>query len=167
MSDVSKLLRSLTKNEQCKQIAQVAHKKWATMSASLRSLIKNERPWTNCSGRSPKMSDWANCSLFRANRSFAWFFAKNKRFARKTNERIPSPAVRTGLNWIALCQYLEDIDWIAFCFCLKDIDWLNSTLLYSGSFLPVKPWQPWMELTANRFRWTIIPPPPQGPVFPH
>ena len=128
------------------RFAQVAHQKWATMNELLRPLTK--------------MSEWANCSLFRANRSFAWFFAKNKRFARKTNERIPSPAVRTLLNWIALCQYLEDIDWIAFCFCLKDIDWLNSTLLYSGSFLPVKPWQPWMELKANRFRWTIIPPPP-------
>ena len=35
VSDVSKLLRSLTKNEQCERIAQVAHKKRAIMSASL------------------------------------------------------------------------------------------------------------------------------------
>ena len=53
MSDVSKSLRSLTKNERWEQIAQVAHQKWATMSDflrsltkmsdSLRSLTKNER----------------------------------------------------------------------------------------------------------------------------
>ena len=43
LSDMSKLLRSLTKNERCEQIAQVAHQKWAM--------------WANCSGRSPKMSD--------------------------------------------------------------------------------------------------------------
>ena len=29
MSNVSKSLRSLTKNEQCEQIAEVAHQKWA------------------------------------------------------------------------------------------------------------------------------------------
>ena len=43
VNDVSELLRSLNKNEQCEQIAQVAHQKWATMSKSLRSLTKNER----------------------------------------------------------------------------------------------------------------------------
>ena len=31
----------------------------------LRSLTKNERPWANPLGRSPKMSKWANCSFFR------------------------------------------------------------------------------------------------------
>ena len=39
MSDVSESLRSLTKNEQCEQIAHVAHLKWITMSKLLRSLI--------------------------------------------------------------------------------------------------------------------------------
>ena len=43
VNDVSELLRSLNKNEQCEQIAQVAHQKWATMSKSLRSLTKNEQ----------------------------------------------------------------------------------------------------------------------------
>ena len=43
VSDVSESLRSLTKNERCEQIAQVAHQKWAM--------------WANRSGRSPKMSD--------------------------------------------------------------------------------------------------------------
>ena len=44
MSDVNELLRSLTKNERCEQIAQVAHKKLAAMSDSLRLLTKNEQP---------------------------------------------------------------------------------------------------------------------------
>ena len=46
MSDVSELLRLLTKNERCELIdlvAQVAHQKRAIMSKSLRSLTKNER----------------------------------------------------------------------------------------------------------------------------
>ena len=42
MSDVSESLKSLTKNEWCEQIAQIAHQKWATMSKLLRSLTKNE-----------------------------------------------------------------------------------------------------------------------------
>ena len=40
VSDVSKSLRSLTKNE---RFAWVAHQKWAPMSKALRSLTKNER----------------------------------------------------------------------------------------------------------------------------
>ena len=43
MIDVSKSLRLLTKNERCEQIAQVAHKKLATMSNLLRSLRGNEQ----------------------------------------------------------------------------------------------------------------------------
>ena len=71
VSYVSELLRSLTKNEGCEQIAQVSHQKWATMSNSLRSLTKNEQ-----------MSE---SLVFWANRSFAHFFAKNKRFAQRTD----------------------------------------------------------------------------------
>ena len=60
------------------QIAQVAHHKWA-----------------NCSGCSPKMSEWANCLFFWVNHSFAhyspFFHKKNYQFAQKTNERIPNP----------------------------------------------------------------------------
>ena len=108
---------SLFFNERCEQISQVPHQKWAMwanrsgcssimsdVSESLRSLIKNERPWAIRSGRSQKMSDhepiapgahqeWANERIARiwANRSFAPFFAKNKRFTQKTDERIPSP----------------------------------------------------------------------------
>ena len=72
------------KNEWCERIAQVAHQKWATRSDLLTSLRGNERYWANRSGRSPKMSEWVNCS-------FAHFWAKNEQFTRKTDERIPSP----------------------------------------------------------------------------
>ena len=43
VSDVSKLLRFLTKNERCEQMAQAAHQKWATMSELISSLTKNEQ----------------------------------------------------------------------------------------------------------------------------
>ena len=64
VSDVSESRISLKSNEQCEWIAQVAYQKWATMSNSLRSLRGNEQSWANCSGRSPKMSEWGNHSLF-------------------------------------------------------------------------------------------------------
>ena len=64
--------------ERCEWIAHFAQIKWAM--------------WANRSGRSPKMSEWVNRSFFWANRSFAHFWAKNKRIARKTGEQIPSPA---------------------------------------------------------------------------
>ena len=73
MSDVSKLLRSLTKNEQCERIDML--------------LTKNERQSAFRSGHSPKMSKWANGWVFWANEQFAHFFAKNKRFAQKTDEQ--------------------------------------------------------------------------------
>ena len=43
MSNVSESLRSLTKNEWCERIAQVAHQKWATLIKLLRLLTKNEQ----------------------------------------------------------------------------------------------------------------------------
>ena len=88
MSDVSELLRSLTKNEWCEQIAQVAHQKWVTMSNSLNFLTKNYRPWANRSGRSQKISEslvFLSESLIRS------FLGKNEQFTKKTDERIPSP----------------------------------------------------------------------------
>ena len=94
MSDVSKSLRSLTKSEWCEQIAQVANQKWVTMSNSLTSLTKNERPWANCSGHSPKMSE---SLAFWGNHWFAHFFTKTQQFPQKTNENIPSPAIRSFL----------------------------------------------------------------------
>ena len=41
------------------RIAQVAQRKWATTSESLRSLKTTERPWAICSGRSEEMSERA------------------------------------------------------------------------------------------------------------
>ena len=41
------------------QIAQIAQRKWATVSESLRPLKTNERPWAIGSGRSEEMSEWA------------------------------------------------------------------------------------------------------------
>ena len=38
-----RLLRSLTKNERWERIAQVAHQKWATISESLKSITKHEQ----------------------------------------------------------------------------------------------------------------------------
>ena len=52
------------------QFAQVAQRKWGL--------------WANRSFRPPKMSEWVI-------RSFAHFLTKNEWFARKSNERIPSP----------------------------------------------------------------------------
>ena len=88
LSDLSESLRSLTKNEGCYRIAL---QKWATISNLLILLRVNEGLWANRSGRSPKLSEWVNCSFFRANRSFAHFWAKNEWFAWKTDEQIPSP----------------------------------------------------------------------------
>ena len=73
VSNVRESLRSLTKNEQCEQIAQVANQKWATMSDSLRALRGNEQSWANCLGSSPKMSEWVNRSFFWVNH---WFLGK-------------------------------------------------------------------------------------------
>ena len=74
MSDVNKLLRLLIKNEQCEQIAQVAQQKWA-----------NEQM----------------ARVFLANRSFALFFAKNERFAQKTDEWIPNLDHESALRTFA------------------------------------------------------------------
>ena len=54
--------------------------KMSDVSKSLRSLTKNERPWPIHSGCSPKMSEWANHLFFWVNCSFTLFFAKNKQF---------------------------------------------------------------------------------------
>ena len=79
----------------CERIAQVAQDKWGTVSEWLRSLMTNEGfaqvahdKWANCSFLLRKS---LTCSFLWANRLFAHFFAKNERFAQKTDERIPSP----------------------------------------------------------------------------
>ena len=80
ISKYEQFAHSLIFGEWCERIAQVAYQKWAM--------------WANHSGRSPKMSEWSNHSFFWANRSFAHFFAKNKRFARKIDVQIPSPVLK-------------------------------------------------------------------------
>ena len=98
VSEVSESLRSLTKNERCEPIAQVAQQKWVTMSNSLRSLRGNKQLWANRSGCPPKcppkMSEWANRWFVWVNRSF---FGKNEQFTRKTDEQVPSPAASPWL----------------------------------------------------------------------
>ena len=73
--------------------------KMSDVSELLRSFTKNKRPWASCSGRSPTISELVNRSFFWANHSFAHFFAKNERFAQKSDERIPSPV------WTILSVY--------------------------------------------------------------
>ena len=77
---MSYLLRLLTKNE---RFAQVAHQKWAI-----------------CSGRSPKMSEWANRSFFWDNRSIAPFWAKHERFAQKTDEKTVNCSLDSALDLV-------------------------------------------------------------------
>ena len=90
--------------------------KMSDVSESLKSLTKNQRPWAICSHRSEELSDheriaqvahqkWgmSESLFFWANCSFAHFWAKHERFARKTDERIPSPA-RNSLTYKADIQ---------------------------------------------------------------
>ena len=78
------------------------------MSDVSESLTKNERPWAICSGRSEEMSDceriaqvtyqkWANELIARFFERIAHFLPENERFARKTDEQIPSP----GSAWLS------------------------------------------------------------------
>ena len=72
--------------EQCEQITQVTHQKWVM--------------WANCSGGSPKMShhEWvahqndqmSKSIVFRANRSFAHYFAKKSNSLRKPMSKFPT-----------------------------------------------------------------------------
>ena len=76
------------------------------MSDSLRSLTKNELPWAIPSGRSEEMSEslrsltknerMSESLIFLSESIICSFLAKKERFARKTDERIPSP----GFLWI-------------------------------------------------------------------
>ena len=54
---------------------------------------------SDCSGRSPKMSEWANRWFFWAICSSAHFFAKKERFAQNTDERIPNLAKMKSYTW--------------------------------------------------------------------
>ena len=77
VSDVSESLRSLTKNERCEWIAQVAHQKWAIRS-----------------GRSEEMSDHEVAQQKWANEWIAQFFeriAHSLSFGQKTSNLLRKP----------------------------------------------------------------------------
>ena len=97
MSNVSKSLRSLTKNEQCERIAQVTHFWWATMSDSLTSLGGNERSWVNRSGPSPKISQWVN-RLICLSESLIHSFLGKKRAIRSENQWANSQPCQNGCS---------------------------------------------------------------------
>ena len=92
-----KRAHSLFFNEWCEWIAQVAHQKWALLANHSGRSPKNEQPWVNCSGHSPKMSKWANHCFFERIAHWLIFLQKNKQFAQKTDERIPNPGFFCGL----------------------------------------------------------------------
>ena len=69
----------LIPSEQSEQIAQVAQVKWVTVS--------------DRSGRSPKMSEWANHPLFEQIAHLLTFLANNERFASKLDEQISNPEI--------------------------------------------------------------------------
>ena len=100
---VSDSLRWLRGNDRCERIAHFAHQKWVTMSNLLRSLRGNERCERIAHFAHQK---WANewIAHFLSDRSFAHFWTKNKQFARKSNEPIPSPV------WNRICRRCETGD---------------------------------------------------------
>ena len=93
VSDVSESFRSLTKNERCEQIAQVAHQKWANewiarfFERIAHSLIFGQK--TSDSLGKP-MSEFPALKIM--NRTFALLLSKNEQFTRTTKEQIPNPA---------------------------------------------------------------------------
>ena len=56
------------------RIAQVAQRKWATVSESLRPQKTNEQPWAVCSGRSEEVSKWANFGFTNLKSCFCRFY---------------------------------------------------------------------------------------------
>ena len=89
--------------ERCEWIAHFAQIKWAMwanrsfcspkMSDHEQFTQVTQRKWENHWFRSPKKSELVNRSFFWANCSFANFWTKKEQFARKSNERIPSPDI--------------------------------------------------------------------------
>ena len=82
------------------------------VSESLISLTKNER-----------MSELL---IFLVNRSFAHFLTKNERFARKSNERISSPAY--DIIAVNCKQYLTELKWQGHeIFRILFLSWIQPT----------------------------------------
>ena len=84
VSNVSELLRLLTKNEQYERFTQVAHQKWVTMRDSLTSLRGNILSWANRSGRSPK---WAKEWITRFFEQIAHSLIFGQKRANRTENR--------------------------------------------------------------------------------
>ena len=135
MSHVSKSLRSLTKNELCERIAQVAHQKWATWV----SLTKND--WM-----SESLVFWSK-SLIRS------FFHKKRAIYSENDERIPSPAIPSlfedmvkipsSVSFpLSLTEYLKKNLKIQFRDMRQRLTWqaFFDTLKYKILF--VHPWSP-------------------------
>ena len=97
------------------------------------SFIFGERPWAIRSGCSPKMSDheqiplvahqkWAieQIARFLSELLICSFFAKNERFAQKTDERIPSPD----------CSLIASkVTYICFIFIIRQLRKTNVSVL--------------------------------------
>ena len=132
------------------------------MNDLLRSLTKNERPWANRSGCSPKMSEWVNRWFFWANRSFAYFFAK-KRVIRSENRWANSQpwqramgVIFSGYNKGENCQPHT-----------KNMNFLGESLIFCSRFtripresltlLVCKDWREWMQIAHSRsLKWAIL-----------
>ena len=90
MSELLIFAHFLFFGEWCEQFAHDRSFLLSDVSESLRLLTKNERSWENRSGRSPKMSEWVNCSFFGANRSFAQFGQKTRYSLGKPMSEFPA-----------------------------------------------------------------------------
>ena len=141
---------------------QVAHDKRETVIELLRSLTKNEPQWVIGSGRSPKMSKWANHSFynfFLANRSFAHFAQKTSDSPRKVIREFPN-----------LCHSLQKSnmsDLLSSLFKKEQCEWfahdlsrllakkqaIHSKILY---FLYVLTVFPLFSLRANRSHHSFL-----------
>ena len=114
VSNVSKFLRSLTKNERCERIAHVAHQKWANeWIACIFERICSENHWANSQPsifdvteslrlltKNERMSE---SLVFWANRSFTHFFAK-KRAIRSENRRANSQPCIISQNYLKVSR---------------------------------------------------------------
>ena len=123
------LIRSFRSDQMsdCERFAQIAQDEWATVSESLRSLrsLRGNERYEQIAHFAHQ--EWANewiahffgesliRSFFLANPSFAHFWTKNERFARKSNERIPSPVSWLKKSFVICLCYS---DYLRYRYCL-------------------------------------------------